>query len=270
MRLLSLIFLGTMLMSAMTVRAQEDLDQSDHFDGIEGTFVLYDPQTDTTIRYNEERAAQRFSPFSTYKVPHALIGLDSGVLSGPEHEIIWNSEKYPRQGWWSEEPFQNWDEDQTLATALRDSVVWYFRELAKMLGPERTQEYLDALDYGNRDISSGIDGYWLNRSLQISADEEVDFLWRMLNGELDIAPEAVQTVKDIIQQEETDTYRFYGKTGGGYINEVSGLYLGWFMGFVERGEDVYVFALHIEGSDALSSQRIACTRAILADMGLRD
>ena len=38
-----------------------------------------------------------------------------------------------------------WRQDHTLATAMRDSVVWYFQEIAKRLGPEREREYFDAV-----------------------------------------------------------------------------------------------------------------------------
>jgi beta-lactamase class D len=76
----------------------------------------------------------------------------------------------------------------------------------------------------------------------------------MLNGELDVDPEYVDIVRGILLQEETDTYRFYGKTGGSYIDEDNGIYLGWFVGFVERGEHVYIFALNMEFSRRARNQ----------------
>jgi beta-lactamase class D len=267
MRILLLPLLVMSLAGALPLRA-DDVDLSKHFAGIDGTFVLYDPQTDTTIRHNPERAAQRFSPFSTFKIPHALIGLDLDILSGPQHEIAWDDEKYPRQRWWDEAPFIHWGQDQTLATAMRWSVVWYFRELAGKIGAEPMQEYLDSLDYGNRDISSGINGFWLNASLEISADEQVDFLRRMLAGELELSPQAVETVQEITLLEEDETVRLHGKTGGGNIE--NGNYLGWFVGWVEREDELYIFALNIEGDASLQNERIPLARAILAELGLLD
>ncbi len=52
-----------------------------------GAFVLYDLKRDAYVRYNEARCRERFSPYSTFKIPNSLIGLDTGVVPDAEFRI---------------------------------------------------------------------------------------------------------------------------------------------------------------------------------------
>ncbi len=58
---------------------------------------------------------------------------------------------------------------------MKHSVVWFYQEVARRIGAERMQAHLDALGYGNRDISGGIDKFWLTGGLRISPHEQIDF-----------------------------------------------------------------------------------------------
>jgi beta-lactamase class D len=231
-----------------------------------GAFVLYDMKRDSYLRYNEARCRERFSPFSTFKIPNSLIGLDTGVISGAEHVIKWDKQKYPAH---DEDtlPFKEWWQDQTLRTAFRRSVVWYYRELATAVGKPRMQEYVHKLRYGNEDVSGPINNFWLADSLKISADEQVEFLKRLYKEELPVSKRSIAIVKDISTLEETPGYRLHGKTGGGPLAE--NRFLGWFVGYLETKDDTYFFATQIEGPTYLSirDERIALTKRILADLG---
>ncbi|HUS12558.1 MAG TPA: penicillin-binding transpeptidase domain-containing protein, partial [Pyrinomonadaceae bacterium] len=111
----------------LAVHAQ---DLRGFFKGINGAFVVYDMKNDRYLRYNKTRCRQRFSPKSTFKIPNSLIGLETGVIRDAEFVIQWDREKYPPQANWNEEPFVHWGKDQTLRSALKYSVLWYYRELA--------------------------------------------------------------------------------------------------------------------------------------------
>ena len=231
-----------------------------------GAFVLYDMKRDAYTRYDEARCRERFSPFSTFKIPNSLVGLDTGVITGPEHVIKWDRQKYPPH---DEDtlPFKEWWQDQTLRTAIRRSVVWYYRELATAVGRQRMQEYVHKFRYGNEDVSGPIDGFWLADSLKISADEQVEFLKRFYKEELPVSKRSIKIVKEITTLEETPEYTLHGKTGGGPLGE--GRYIGWFVGYLETKENTYFFATEIEGPTYLSirDERIALTKRILTDMG---
>jgi beta-lactamase class D len=231
-----------------------------------GAFVLYDLKRDRYVRHNEARCRERFSPFSTFKIPNSLIGLDSGVIPDAEFVIKWDEKKYPAHDR-DTLPFSAWWQDQTLRTALKRSVVWYYRELALRVGEKKMQDYVRRLHYGNEDASGPVNNFWLNSSLKISADEQVDFLRRFYREELPVSKRSVSIVKEIMTLEETPDYKLSGKTGGGPLGE--GRYLGWFVGYLETKEGTYFFATEIEGPTYVSirDERIALTKRILAGLG---
>ncbi|MBV9923891.1 MAG: class D beta-lactamase [Acidobacteria bacterium] len=231
-----------------------------------GAFVLYDLKRDRYLRYDEARCRERFSPFSTFKIPNSLIGLDTGVIKDAEYVIKWDRQKYPPH---DEDtlPFKDWWQDQTLRTAIRRSVVWYYRELATAVGKPRMKEYVHRLRYGNEDVSGPINNFWLADSLKISADEQVEFLKRLYREDLPVSNRSIKIVKEITTLEKTPDYELHGKTGGGPLAE--GRFLGWFVGYVETKDDTYFFATQIEGPTYLSvrDERIALTKRILSDSG---
>jgi beta-lactamase class D len=231
-----------------------------------GAFVLYDLKRGSYVRHNEARCRERFSPYSTFKIPNSLIGLDTGVTPDAEFVIKWDSEKYPAFNR-DRLPFSAWWEDQTLRNAFKRSVVWYYRELALKVGEKRMKEYVDKFDYGNEDTSGPLNGFWLNSTLKISANEQVEFLKRLYREELPVSKRSLSILKEIMTLEETPDYKLSGKTGGGSISE--GRYLGWFVGYLETKGGTYVFATEIEGPTYLSirDERIAVTKRVLAGLG---
>jgi beta-lactamase class D len=253
-----------LLIVMMSAQAQ---DLSPFFKDTKGAFVLYDLKNDRYIRYNEARCRTRFSPKSTFKIPNSLIGLESGVISDANSVIPWNRRKYPPQDNWDQEPFKHWGQDHTLRSAIKYSVVWYYRELALRVGRQRMKKFIEGFDYGNRDISGDIDYFWLGGQLKISADEQVEFLKKLQAGRLPVSPRSIEIVKDILVLEKTPAYTLSAKTGGGSIRE--GTLIGWFVGYLETGGNVYFFACNIEGSTyaEIREKRIEVTKRILVHLG---
>lgn len=217
--------------------AEERPDLGTYFDkaGVRGSFVLYDANTQHHIRYNPERCRQRFIPASTFKLLNALIALETGVVADAETVLKWDGTVYPTS---------TWNRDHTLRSAFRDSVVWYFQEVARRVGKERMQRYVDAVGYGNRDLSGKIDSFWLDGALRISQEEQIDFLRRLYRGDLPFSERAMNIVKDIAVVEQADEYTLSGKTGLATMGNTD---TGWFVGYVESGSHVYFFATNIEG-----------------------
>lgn len=241
-------------------------DLRPYFKNTEGCFVLYDLKQNRYVRHNAARCRQRFSPFSTFKIANSLIGLETGVIRDAEFVIPWNRAKYPPQENWNVEPFKYWAQDQTLRTAMKYSVVWYYRELALRVGATQMQKHVNKLKYGNRDTSGPLNGFWLDSSLHISADEQIEFLKRFYQGSLPVTPRSVNIVKDIITLEKTAQYKLSGKTGGGPFGERA---LGWFVGYLETRGNVYFFATNIEAANfmALRDERVRLTKEILKGLG---
>ncbi len=231
------------------------------FYGIDGTFVLYNPQDNVSVVYNPDRAIRRYPPHSTFKILNAAISLETEAMPDEDFIIEWDQEQYPLTEFPNTSPYNEWRQDQNLRTGMQYSVVWFYTEVARLIGEEPMVEWVEAVGYGNMDTSAWIDNvpFWLGGSLEISAMEQANFLWRFYNGELGFSERTTNIVKDIIILEETETYRLSAKTGTGTDG------LGWLVGYLERGDEVYIFAMNL---DASGDVRFNITRQIFTEMGL--
>ncbi len=128
---------------------------------------------------------------------------------------------------------------------MRTSAIWYYQELARRIGAERMQRYLDLFAYGNRSMAGGIDQFWLTGGLRISPEEQVHLLRRLYAGELPLAPQTVAVLRQILLLEEAPGYRLSGKTGTVPVTDTREM--AWLVGWVERDERVWFYALNVEG-----------------------
>jgi beta-lactamase class D len=248
-----------------SVEAQIDLARL--FGDVEGTFVLLDPQARRAVRHNPERARTRFPPASTFKIPSTLIALETREASGPDFALVRDTLAVPRAEWWP----ASWTEDHTLRSAFSGSVVWFYQELARRIGQARMDEHVGRLVYGNGDTSGGIDRFWLDGGLRISPDEQVEFLSRFYHGRLGASPRSTDLVKRFLVLEETPGYRLSGKTGWAGLGALGAPQVGWLVGYLERGDDVYFFATNVEiRSPEDAAARLSITRAILRELGLME
>lgn len=234
------------------------IDLSKYFGEYEGSFVLYDLQKDTWKIHDIKRATLRVAPNSTYKIYNALFGLENGIITPENSLIAWNGNTYP---------FEAWNADQTLSSAMSSSVNWYFGYIDKQLGKASVQEYLHKIGYGNEDLSGDFSSYWMESSLKISPIEQVELLTRLQNHNLEFAPENVKAVKDAIHISSSAFGDFYGKTGTGRVNgeDVNG----WFIGFVESQNNTYFFATNIQSEQrATGSKASDITLSILSDLNI--
>jgi beta-lactamase class D len=235
-------------------------DWQKHFDafGVQGTFVLLEPASDRYLVLNESRAKQGFIPASTFKIPNALIGLEVGSIADENEVFHWDGKPKMRH---------EWERDQTLATGMKYSVVWMFQEIARRTGKERMQEWIDRLGYGNKDIRGGIDQFWLQGQIRITAFQQVEFLRKLSEGELPMTQRSQRLVREALVVEKTPVFTLYAKSGstGMLRNPVN-----WWVGWVERkGKPRAYFAMNfIPTTKTRYEDRIAITRAILDDAGV--
>jgi beta-lactamase class D len=230
-----------------------------HFDahGVQGTFVLFEPARDRYLAFNEARGRSRLLPASTFEIANALIGLETGAIHD-EHEVFpWDGKPKPRRAW---------EGDHTLDTGMRESVVWMFQEVARRIGKARMCEGLERLGYGNRDIGGGIDLFWLQGSLRVSAFEQVELLHRLAEGRLPATQRAQRLVRNALIAEKTREYTLYAKTGTtGHPRDP----VAWWVGWIERkGRPVACFAMNLTPRPATRFEaRFEIARAILAEAG---
>lgn len=261
--IVSVFFLTLLGLGCQTGPRDTERDFSNHFGGLHGAFVLFDNSANTCVRYNAEQCKKRFSPASTFKIPNSLIGLETGVIPDQHFIIPWDS---------VQRGVPEWNRDHDLQSAIKYSVVWYYQELARRVGPERMKSYLEQMGYGNMDNSGSVDAFWLGGSLLISADEQILFLRRLYENTLPFSRRSMEIVKEILFLEETGQYILRGKTG--MTDFQGGMFVGWFVGYLERNGRVYFFATNIitdnPGRDfeRIKTGRKEITKSILVELGL--
>ena len=234
------------------------VDFSKYFGKYEGSFVLYDQENDIWSIHDIEHATLRVAPDSTYKIYDALFGLEEGVITPEDSFIAWNGKNYP---------FETWNSDQTLQSAMTSSVNWYFQAIDEQLASTNIRNYIQQIGYGNENVSGRLSTYWLESSLKISPVEQVKLLTKLQNNSLGFSSENINAVKDAICLSSSDAGTFYGKTGTGRVDgqDVNG----WFIGYIETADNTYFFATNIGAdSDATGGNATEITMSILSDMNI--
>lgn len=230
-------------------------DLSAYFPNMDGSFVLYNLAADSYEVHNLKQSSKRVSPDSTIKIYSALFALEYGIISPENTGLSWDHTNYP---------YKEWNGDQTLDSAMRYSVNWYFQELNRRMGMEKLQNRFDQIDYGNRDLSGGLDDFWAESSLKISPIEQVEQMTRFYQNDLKFDPRNVGIVKDAMFLSSSNNGLLFGKTGTG---DAGGLNKnGWFIGFVETEGNTYFFSTNIQNGENCSGSTAAkITLSILND-----
>ena len=223
----------------------------------QSAFVMLDVTQNSYIRHNPEQCKRRFLPASTFKVMNSLIALETGVAPNEHFSLRWDG---------TPQRVKSWNRDHTLESAFKNSVVWFYTELAQRIGHERIKQFLDKIGYGNGDIR-GSRTFWLNGHLKISSDEQVRFLYQLYKGDLPFSKHAIQLVKQFMIVEESDTFILRGKTGWADSPSAD---IGWFVGWLEQDQNAYIFATNIVSRDTstFAKDRIKLTRMALKKLGL--
>ncbi len=210
------------------------------FQPYHAAMVIYNRTSGEMVDINPELGQRKLAPCSTFKIYNTLIGLELGLLKGPDDPwYTWDGVVRDIEGW---------NKDLTLREAFAVSAVPAYQNLARQIGETRMKDYINLLNYGSRDTSSGIDVFWLPRPntmpITISAQEQVSLLNQLLDLKLPFHQENIAILKDVMKVMSTEKGTLYGKTGSG-MNADGKWNLGWFVGFLESGGTTYVFACNI-------------------------
>lgn len=227
--LISIVFGLSVCRPKQTTEIRDDFKRYYDQFNVEGSFALYDPQTDKYTFYNQAQFKQEFSPASTFKICNSLIGLETGVIKDENFLIPWDS------------VVRNpvWDKDHDMKTAFANSTVWYYQELARRVGGEQMKYWLNKANYGNADTLGGIDQFWLDGGLRISPEQQITFLKRLHDNELPFSQRSIDIVKKIMITKDTLNYIVRGKTGWGADGNND---VGWYVGYLETKNSTYYFS----------------------------
>jgi len=244
---------------------QEQPDWAGIFEAAEaeGTIAVLDERGGESRRlaHNIQRAGQRYSPASTFKVPHALFALDAGVVRDEFQVFEWDGEKR-----W----LDAWNRDQDLRSSMRNSVVWVYQHFAREIGEAGEREYLETVDYGNADPSGGIERFWIEGDLEISALEQIEFLRKLYFNELPFEIEHQRLVKDIMINEASNEWTrewiLRAKTGWTTAPEPD---IAWWVGWFERPDGPVFFALNIDMPRGIQDlpKRTRIVREVMQSIG---
>lgn len=213
--------------------------------------------SEATIFQVGEACEEPLPPCSTFKIPHALIALETGVLKD-EHEVLA----------WDKSPqfMPVWEHDHCLRTAIPNSVVWFFKQVAARIGEPRMQDWLDKLDYGNKDLSGGLTNFWLTSSLKITPLQQLDFMDRLYGSRLPFPEATMDLVRSLLVQSTTGNVFLSGKTGSSHIN--GKFVMGWFVGNASGPNGNWVFVTNVQGQDVHGGVARKISQAILRDLDL--
>jgi beta-lactamase class D len=257
--LLSLLLVGFACCSPNNVDIDNSLKKYFKENKAEGCFALYNNGTGQFTIYNLSRYRDSsFLPASTFKIVNSLIGLQTGIIGNDSMVIKWDGIKRFNP---------EWNQDLSMYRAFRVSSVPYYQEVARRIGHDTMQLWLDSLHYGTAKIRGPIDSFWLNNSLKITPDEQLGLVKRLYFTQLPFFKSNQETVKKAMLFEDKPTYKFSYKTGLG--RKENGRLVAWVLGWVEENNHPYFFVLNLEaGPDAeLSAIRMKILRQILEQLG---
>jgi beta-lactamase class D len=259
---LSFIFLSITLLSGCrlnNVTIKDDFKKYFDQEHTVGSFALYDNSRNQFTICNMQRDTTRFLPASTFKIVQALIALQTGRVTDDSTQIKWDGVVRPRS---------ETNRDLSLYQAFRLSSVPHFQQLARMIGKDTMRAWMDSLQYGNKNLGTRIDSFWLDNTLKISPDEQLGLVKRLYFRQLPFRASVQDMVRRMMVQENNTIYQLAYKTGLGTGEH--GESITWMVGWVEENRHVYPFVLNMATSDLavdLPAARLRVLKSILGDIG---
>lgn len=245
--------------SSNNVKIDNSLKQYFDENKVDGCFALYENGNGQFTIYNLARYRDSaYLPASTFKIVNSLIGLQTGKIVNDSMVIKWDGIK---------RPIEAWNKDLSMFEAFRVSAVPYYQEVARRIGKDTMQFWLDSLAYGTKKITTRVDSFWLDNSLKIKPDEELGLVKKLYFNQLPFFKNNQETVKNAMLFEDNTNYKLCYKTGWG---SEKGKQIGWVVGWIEENRHPYFFVLNLESPDEnidMATIRMKILKDILAKKG---
>ncbi len=252
--------------SPNNVKQDKSLEKFFTENKVEGCFALMDNASGKFTVHNLSRFRDSsYLPASTFKIVNSLIGLQTGKISSDSMIIKWDG---------VERRVADWNKDLNMYEAFRVSSVYYYQEVARRIGKDTMQLWLDSLKYGAKTdtekvvIKTAVDSFWLNNSLKITPDQQLGLVKRLYFDQLPFFKTYQEMVKRAMLFESNTNYRLGCKTGWGFTEK--GHAIGWIVGWIEENNHPYFFVLNIESPDKdydMQTVRIKMLKDILKQLG---
>lgn len=248
--------------SPNNVTINNDIEKYFIENNVTGAFGIFNNGSGQFTIYNLKRFRDSaYLPASTFKIVNSLIGLETGRIVDENMVIPWDG---------TTRDVTAWNKDLSMADAFKASAVPYYQEVARRIGKDTMQHYLDSLGYGvsDRKVTIGqIDSFWLDNTIKITADEQVGLVKKLYFNQLPFQKRSMRIVKDVMVQEKNAAYTLAYKTGWGFTED--GKSLGWVVGWIEENNHPHFFALNITGTGSTNmiAVRMNILKRVLQDLG---
>lgn len=264
----SILLLITGFISCSPNNVKKDNSLKKYFDenNVKGCFALKDNGTGKFTIYNLARYRDSsYLPASTFKIVNSLIGLQTGRITNDSMVIKWDGVTRWVDGW---------NKDLTMYDAFRVSALPYYQEVARRIGKDTMQFWLDSLKYGVKIqkekviIKTAVDSFWIDNSIKITADEQLGLVTKLYFNQLPFFKNYQEVVKRAMLFEDNTNYRLSYKTGWGF--DEKGNNIGWIVGWIEENNHPYFFVLNIESPDKdfkMTTVRMKILKDILKQLG---
>ncbi len=247
----------------------EDDSLKKYFDEnkVTGCFGLFDNGQGHFTIYNSTRFSDSaYLPASTFKIVNSLIGIETGQVQDSSSMIPWNGVHTSRP---------QCDSNMTMYSAFRISCPPWYQELARRVGKETMQHWLDTLGYAQRygkfKIANNLDTFWLDNSAKVTADEQLGLVKKLYFDQLPFQKRAHRIVRNMMLWEKNTNYSLSYKTGWGSTEK--GHALGWIVGWIEENTHPYFFVLQLESADPnfdMGPVRLKMLKEILKQYGFME
>jgi beta-lactamase class D len=211
-------------------------------------YVLLVDRNGTTASWAHRLTAQdAFLPCSTFKLPHALVALDTGVIApGKDRRRCDPRECHSAHG------------ELDLAGAIRESCISYFRQTARAIGPARMAAGLAKLGYPATGTLEPLDGFWLTGGMRITAEQQLRWIRRFFTEPLPVKAEHLAVVRATTRRAPAGDCLVEGKTGASRDG------VGWFVGQVTREGRPFWVTVLLRGKGASGHEAERRLRLLLA------
>ena len=216
-----------------------------------GSFGLFDNGSGEFYIYNlAQFKDSSYAPFSTFEIVNALVGIETGRIVDDKMILSVDSAGPLR-----------------MDSAFKQTSTPYFMEVARRIGKDTMQHFLDSLQYGTKNMGSAVDSFWYNNKLVITPDEQLGLVKKLYFGQLPFQKRTQEIVKQVMLQKANSQYAISYKTGLGYKKNGQGI--AWVVGWIEENKHPYFFVLQIEGPATvdLKKARLSVLNAILKEQG---
>ena len=256
------IITTTIISSCSVNKAKKDNALRKYFEAksVDGSFTMLNNSDGQITVYNMSLDTARFLPASTFKILNSLIGLQTGVITDDSMVIKWDGVKRSNP---------EWNKNLDMTEAFRVSAVPYYQEVARRIGKDTMQLWIDSVGYGNKVMAGAVDSFWLNNSLKISSDEQLGFMKKLYFDQLPFRKSVQQMVRNAMLMEDNTNYKLSYKTGMGNAEDSSTI--GWVVGWIEENNHVYFFSTLVKSKEPDDEEmpkiRMSITRDILKEYG---